>query len=522
MGMYLKSITSGPVPCVFPLSGGVVYTTYVAAGTPLARVPEVFATTGLNINLTPEFSESIVPGSLVFQMGGKRYFDKIGSLYNGLDINTGAATLAGTINYQTGQVSVSDWTPGLANTVSLLSLLTTTGDHVISSAAFRVPVAPVRTGSLQVLATKQEGGTINVTADLNGAITAAGVRGSIDYETGVVALQFGTLVTAAGNEAAVWYNADDIESGQIWKPAFVYADTIKYNAVAYTYLPLDANLLGLDPVRLPQDGRVPIFRMGGFAVLGNTQSVTATVANAQVIDCARVRLSRVRVIGSDGVVINTGYSADLEAGLITINDITGWPQPVKMEHRIEDMMQVSDVQISGQLGFTRQITHDYPVLGSYISSALISADLKARVSVLFDQATWDGTSWADAVSGSVATGTYNDVLAPLPVTNKGAVSERWALQFTNSTAFNVIGEHVGVIGTGNINTECAPLNPATGVPYFTIPAVGWGTGWSAGNVLRINTVGAMFPVWCVRTIQQGPNTGTEHSFTLLSRGDVNA
>jgi hypothetical protein len=126
----------------------------------------------------------------------------------------------------------------------------------------------------------------------------------------------------------------------------------------------------------------------------------------------------------------------------------------------------------------------------------------------------------DQVSGGDATGTYNDVLAPVVVTNKGAVSERWALRFTNTTTFDVIGEHVGVIGTGSINAVCAPINPATGVPYFTLSALGWGTGWAVGNVLRINTVGAMFPVWVVRTIQQGPNTGTEHSFTLLSRGDV--
>ena len=308
-------------------------------------------------------------------------------------------------------------------------------------------------------------------------------------------------------------------SGQIWKPQFVFTDTIKYNAVAFTYLPLDANLLGLDPVRLPQDGRVPIFRTGGFAVIGNTQRVTGAVANAQVINAGRVRLSRVRVIGNNGVVINSGYTADLEAGTVTFTNVTGYSQPVTVENRIEDMMQVSDVQINGQLGFTRQITHDYPVLGSYVSSALISADLKARVSHLFDQQTFNG-AWVDTQTGSAATATFNDVLAPLVVTNKGAVSERWALVFTNSSTFNIIGEHVGVIGTGSINTATAPVNPATGVPYFSIPSAGWGIGWSVGNVLRINTVGAMFPVWVVRTVQQGPNTGTEHSFTLLSRGDV--
>jgi len=79
---------------------------------------------------------------------------------------------------------------------------------------------------------------------------------------------------------------------------------------------------------------------------------------------------------------------------------------------------------------------------------------------------------------------------------------------------------VGVIATGTTTTVCAPINPASGTPYFTIPAAGWGLGWSTGNVFRFNTVGAYFPVWVVRTIQQGPETVTQDSFTLLIRGDV--
>ena len=31
-------------------------------------------------------------------------------------------------------------------------------------------------------------------------------------------------------------------------------------------------------------------------------------------------------------------------------------------------------------------------------------------------------------------------------------------------------------------TEQVPTNPATGQPYFTIPAEGWGSGWSVAKV----------------------------------------
>ena len=120
----------------------------------------------------------------------------------------------------------------------------------------------------------------------------------------------------------------------------------------------------------------------------------------------------------------------------------------------------------------------------------------------------------------VAPGTYNDILAPLIVTNNGAVTEKWALRFTNTTTFEVIGEHVGTISNGNITTDTSPINPATGSPYFTIKGIGWGSGWAVGNVLRFNTVGALFPVWIVRTIQQGPESVINDKFTILVRGDV--
>ena len=85
------------------------------------------------------------------------------------------------------------------------------------------------------------------------------------------------------------------------------------------------------------------------------------------------------------------------------------------------------------------------------------------------------------------------------------------------------GEKVVLTTSTNAITFAAPGVPdgaATGQPYFTIRAIGWGTGWAVGNALRINTVGALFPVWVVRTIQQGAETVRDDKFTLIARGDV--
>lgn len=514
---YITAGASMPVD-----DSALVKVRYRAAGTSNA-VTDAFTASALTLDLTPGFAENIVPGSVNFSLGGKTYFDRMGSLYYDLNPVNGAATLAGTINYATGMAEVSAWVPGAAHAVTLRSLLTTLDGTPVDEVTFRVPASPVRPSSLQLLATRLTGGTINVSANNNGDISGTDVLGTIDYETGVVRVRFGSWVVATGHEGESWYDPDAVVTiegtPKIFKPVPVFADTIKYNAVAYSYLPLDADIIGLDPVRLPQDGRVPIFRAGDFAVLGHSASIgPLTVTSGQVVDCGRVRLSRVRVLDGNGAVVTAGYSVDLEAGIVTFGVVTDLVQPVTIEHRIEDMAQVSDVQISGRLGFTRQITHDYPP-GSHVASALVAGDLRAYVSNLFDQASWNG-SFSDAISGNPATATYNDILAPIEVTNAGAITERWAIQFTNSTAFNVIGEHVGVIATGNTGADIAPINPATGKPYFILAAIGWGSGWAAGNVVRFNTTGALFPVWVVRTIQQGPETVTNDAFTVLVRGDV--
>ena len=458
-----------------------------------------------------------------FVLGGARYQQLTdGTLLKDIVPTTGGGTPAGSVAGALGAVFISAWpanaSPVLSDWRGLIAppSVGTEAPFSAFSSTFRIASSPIRPGSLSILGTMQDGTTINVTADATGKINGTRVKGRVDYQYGLVELYF---VNPLGNTELNTDLSFLQIAGLTTTPAdLVMLNSLRYNAVAYSYLPLDASILGIDPVRLPSDGRVPIFRAGGFAVVGHTGKITATVSNGQTVNCARVRLSRVRVIGNNGTVINAGYSADLEAGTVTFSSVAGYSQPVTIEHRIEDMAVVNDVQISGELTFTRPLTHDYPV-GAYVSSALVAGDLKARVSTLFDQTTW-ANLWADVVSGTSATGTYNATLAPVVVTNRGALTERWALVFTNTTSFQVIGEHVGVIGTGTINADCAPINPATGVPYFTLAALGWGSGWAASNVLRLNTIGAMAPFWVVRTIQQGPNTGTEHSFTLLSRGDV--
>lgn len=404
----------------------------------------------------------------------------------------------------------------------------------VEQVTFRTAISPLLPGAFNVAgnwsssgaafsATANEAGVIATGSAVVGSTPGSlGVFGVVDYEMGIADLHFGRRVPASmAGEPYVFDLTDVGVPGLTYLEVFpVQADTLRYSASGYSYLPLDPSILGLNPVRLPPDGRVPIFRKATFAVVGNTQVLAAaTYAAGDVIDCGRRRLSRVRLLGSDGNAIDGGYTADLDLGTISVTSIAGWSQPVTVEHRVEDMVMVSDVQLSGRLSFVSPLTHEYPAAGTYVSSALLFGDLRARVSLTFDQATWTDV-WSDAPIGSGATATYNDLQYPITVNNLGALTERWAVQFTSNTAFRLIGEHLGIVGVGNTSSDFSPTNPMTDQPFLTIPAAGWGQGWAQGNTLRVNTVGAIGSAWAIQTILQGPETASSDTHALLARGDV--
>lgn len=509
-------------PSVYPADeSGYVTLRYNAPGSTSNRTETI--TFSPKVKLTPGVSAPLVPGAQLLTLPGSQPWGDSGLGTLRENTTTGWIT-RGTIDYTTGEVALSSWVNGgPSNAITRVGCVTTLGNALSSDFVFRSSAAPLRPGSLSIQWTRTTGGAKSITAGADGVISGTGVLGSVDYETGLVRVRFGSYVTAAGNESQPWYSADLVKSdGRIWRPNPIVMTTLRYSAVAYSYLPLDADILGMDPVRLPSDGRVPIFRAGGFVVVGAKTSVTATVANGQTVFSGRERLSRLRVVGANGTVINTGYTTDLDAGTVHFTNVSTYSQPVRVEGRVEDMAMIRDVQINGVLGLSRAITHDYSVGGSYVSTALVLGDLFARVERVFDQSSWFG-AWSDSTEPGAGTlAAYNNADYPILVSNRGAITERWIVRFTTTTSFELIGEHVGVVAIGNTGQDFAPLAPS-GAPYMTIPAAGWGGGgWAVGSILRINTIGAMAPVWVVRTINPGASFGARDTFELSLRGDVDA
>lgn len=487
----------------------------------------------LKLDLSSGFDEQILTGSARFKVGADTFLDRTGLLYRNVNPANNSGIQSGVIQYGTGIVEIDSWTPNADNTITLESLTTTTDLLPVNKISFRTPIMPIRPQSLTVVVGTIEYGQLTLTADENGVIETSRAHGQVTWENGFVTIYFytKTKITEA-NRAEIeendWYDplleyqegADTYINVPIW----VDASSVRYNAVAYTYIPLDSEILGLSATRLPIDGRVPIFRVGGIGIISSSkaQELPSAIAGT-TYDLNDQRISWAELEDANGTKVPFDlYTVDYDYGRVTLGGdfvLGNLVAPLIVKYRYQDMGLIRDVQINGQLTFTKPLTHNYDAVDTIVGSALVIGDMQARYTRKFVQGSWSNT-WADEPTGAGILANYNDALYPITVTNKGAIQERWSLIFTSGTDFRMVGEYSGQIGTGNVNADYAPINPVTGAPYFIIKKEGWGAGWANGNVLRFNTIAANFPVWVIRTVKQSEPAVLSDQFQIMLRGDI--
>jgi hypothetical protein len=454
---------------------------------------------------TPPQGLAVVSNGAVFLWAGDLHFSRDGALFRGWNPTNGAATAIGSVS-SAGLITLNTVASGASNAITWSNLAhDARGALDVLGGVFRVATAPIKAGAFQLQA-----GAAIANANSGGVLTGD-FTGLVDAARGIVAW----AVTGIG--------PDDDDGTP------VRADEVTYNAVFLQYVPLDEALLGISTTRLPIDGKAPIYRTGGQVVIHNTLTTTLPnpLTKGLAYSLGRERIAAAVVRTAAGVKVSGAlYTVDFSAGEITFpieSDLTGLDQPFTVYHRIEDELMVLRADISGKLDLVGNgITHAYPANTSFVSSKLRVGDLFARSYGQFEQATWSN-NWLDAREGSAIAPNFNDIDFPPVVTNRGAITERWALIFTGTTTVRVIGEHVGqILDSASILAAIGPLNPNTATPYFTLDPLAFGTGWSVGNVIRFNTAACAAPCWEALTVLQGPATVASDKAIVAFRADVDA
>jgi len=485
-------------------------------------------------------NDTLVPGGVVLTIDNDELIDRgDGVLYRAFNTTTGAGLTAGSVDSVNGMAEINyDAVRSVIDSLSgsLDAAAIGLGAAVaVTSVVFRTAAAPLRSSGLQFLARRStDGALMRAVSDNDGVIT-----GSFDdndtltelpqpgVSNGYV-LPFVPATTSAGSASgSVDSNAGVVEIA-FTQP--VILSTLTYNAVAYTTLPQDPERLGLNPVRLPTNGEVPVFQDGYLVLIHHTDTVSvASPVADQVIDCARTDVAVIVIKDALGALLaNDQYAVDLAAGTATLanpfsaidNDGNSLTLPLSVNHRIEDRAVITNASVTGQLQLNVELTHDYVADDSYVSAVVEVGDLQARIKNTFFQKIDDAGTFTDALVGDAATSSYDDLNYPILIDSLGCVEDRWKLKFTSSTGFECISEQRGVIGTGSINADFSPLNPMTGTPYFTVRASGWGVGWVSGNVVRFNTDACAAPLEIIRTVTPSNQQVDDDVIVIEFMGDA--
>lgn len=430
-----------------------------------------------------------------FEIGGVKIIERNGTLYRNWDYAKGAGEAVGRLT-EGGEITFTAENLDFAALKITAGILAKNTERVYAYAG-RTEAAPVKPESFTVYAVAN-GQTVSGRADADGHITG-GITGSIHYETG-----FYQIAASDG----------------------LIAETLRYNAVTQDHIPLDSSIIGIDSVRLPADGRVPVFRKGDMVVIGNRlkQDLGQTFTGGQTVALARQNLDRACLLDAQGRHVSAEkYSIDLAAGKLTFAEplsLAGHTLPLTAVLAWEEENRITAADVSGRLKLQTPLTRDYPQEGTYVSSALVGGDLLVRATEPFAQKTWDGV-WAEAVRGDPVLARLNTANYPMALKSNGAVTERWLIRFTGESTYQLYGETLGLVVQGDIVTDLAPPNPATGKPYFTLPSAAFGGGWSAGNCIRFDTYGTPMPVWILRSVQPSAERQTEKDgFTACLRGNT--
>jgi hypothetical protein len=442
-------------------------------------------TTSATINLAP--GEEVLQGSVRLKKSGdiivytddrRGNFISEGYVFATIDYETGIITEVTPVDYN-GTI-----TENLGATVRK-------NNTTITSKQWQLPNSSFVRDSLYITFETVAGATLSASSDLSGAITGTNVTGTVS-ETGYVDLTFAEGV----------------------KPESISYD---YNEVAVTTVPSPED--GFDTSKLPGGGLVRIFHpFNTLAIQNRSRTTAATLANAQVVNVL-ADADFIDIVDSTGASLysatDANYSYDKASGSITVNaGISAFTGPFIIT-AIQSELGLINAIDGNKLSLLTPLTRAYPA-GSAVSSVQVLGDFQAQTKDERTLAAWQN-NFADFGAG--ASSAINTTQYPIELTNIGAIAQRWAIVFTSTSAYNVIGELVGNIYSGDTLNDCSPINSFAGAPYFILRKEAFGAGLNPGEAFLFETLAASKPIMVARSVSPGHSEIKRDNSTLSFRGN---
>ena len=171
----------------------------------------------------------------------------------------------------------------------------------------------------------------------------------------------------------------------------------------------------------------------------------------------------------------------------------------------DEFISASTVSWSGDVAtidLASGLMNSYSAAGPCRVASCITAD---EIKTFWDN--WSLTS---------ANGQYDTDSNPLLLDNIGTVEQTYTLTFTSSTDFNISGDTVGALGTGNLSADLEPVNPDFSRPYFNLRSAGFSSSFVAGDSIIFQTHPAAIPLWLKEIVPVDASAGNEETIIAIA------
>ena len=395
------------------------------------------------------------------------------------------------IDYETGVITDIDGADFNGTVEDNLGATIIKGDRKTRSKQWQLPNSSFARDSLYITYTTTDGTTFSASSDLSGAISGTNATGEVST-TGYVDITF---------------------------TVDVRPDSIRYDYNEVSQVTVPAPEGGFDTSKLPGGGTVAIFHtFNPVSVQNRERTAAATLSSGQTINVL-ADADFIDIVDSTGAscwsVTDDNYSYDAATGDITINVGISAFSPPFIITAIQSELALIDAINSNTLSLLTPLSRAYPA-GATVSSVQVLGDFQAQTKDERTHAAWQN-NFGD--TGAAASSAINTTQYPIELTNIGAIAQRWAIVFTSTTAYNVIGESVGNIYSGDTLNDCAPINSFAGAPYFILRKEAFGAGLNPGEAFLFETLAASKPTMVTRSVSPGHSEIVRDNSTLSFRGN---
>lgn len=244
-----------------------------------------------------------------------------------------------------------------------------------------------------------------------------------------------------------------------------------------------------------------------FLALGTLTDTQGSLSNPRLFGCGWLSASAVGGATSITVLVEDGNVPIFQVGdRIRISDKAN----VDTLTENEEYKTITSVAWAGDVA---TIGLDTALDNSYSSVGQVT-----RVSSLASLGTLQASVSTPVVTSTG--GAYDHVNFPILGDNNGSIRQNVTLTFTSSTAFTILGDTLGSLGSGNISgVNCAPNNPSVGASYWIINAAGFSGTFQAGDTITFVVTPSAKGIWLKRVIPVNTPSMAGNRFVLVVEGE---